>query len=161
MSTAPTVATAPDWTDVLTDLTGVRLAVYDELLRGGSLSVAQLAARIATRAAKQEGAIEQALRWLAAHRLATREASGPWAHRGMQTAARLYAERGVDAAYKFTPGGSLAAEERGGDRRSQGAHVGAHAEVAGGATLTEPRAVHAATPRPAVHAPQFFDFGDY
>lgn len=58
---------APDWTDCLTGLTGLRLAIYDTLLTTGALRVPQVAAHLkpGQRILPQ---IEEALQWLAAHR---------------------------------------------------------------------------------------------
>lgn len=162
---APTTATPEIWVDVLTDLVGVRLAVYDELLRSGDLTATQIAARIGaptteTRlrsAALAPGAIDNALAWLGAHRLAVREASGRWRHVGMQTAQRTFTERGLDRAHNFTLGGSLAAQERSGDRRESGACVSARAEAAEGVTLSRPPPV----PRPTVFVSGLLDLGEY
>lgn len=161
MPAAPAIS-RPDWTDVLTDLVGLRLAVYDELLRGGVLGRGQMAARIGTAEAKREGALEAALAWLAHHRLVTSEGGGRWAHRGMREASRIYAERGPDAEHPLPSGGSLAAEERRGDRRECGAHVGARAEAAGGHTFSQDHQPPTPpAPKPAVHFSGLLDFGDY
>lgn len=57
----------PDWTDCLTGLTGLRLAIYDTLLTTGALYVPQVAAHLNPnqRALEQ---IEVALKWLAENR---------------------------------------------------------------------------------------------
>jgi len=131
-------ATTPAiWVDVLADFTGVRLAVYDELLRRGALDVDAIAAHLGDpknapglrRAALEDGAIQDALRWLVTHRLVVREADGRWRHVGMETARQAFMGRGPDAAYTFTLGGSLAAKERSGDRRESGAVTGLGARV--------------------------------
>ena len=159
---SPAAPTAPDWTDVLTALTGLRLAVYDELHRGGSLGVNQLAGRLGDpansvtlrTAALRPEAIRQTLEWLAHHRLAEREESGRWRPRAILSAKERYERTGPDTTY--APGDGLPAQEGRGDRRSQG--ESAHAEVAGSVTLSPPKTAHPSRP---IHAPQFFDFGDY
>ena len=164
---APTACTPQIWVDVLTDFVGVRLAVYDELLRGGSLGVDQLAGRLGDprlapglrRAAMQPGAIDNALGWLGAHRLAIREASGRWRHIGTETARQAYTAGGPDASHTFTLGGSLAAIERRGDRRESGALVGARAEAAEGVSFSTPRPPP--VPRPTVFVSGLLDLGDY
>jgi hypothetical protein len=156
----------PDWVDVLTDLRGLRLAIYDELIRLAERSEMQLTASLScpeepqpTRTeARAEGAVARALAWLGHHRLAVRGASGRWTPRGLAAACHLFITSGPDAAYPLlAPATAEAAQKGRGDRRSQGQV--AHAEVAGAGT---PPKTHApAAPRPAIHAPQFFDFGDY
>ena len=160
--------TPPGWVDVLTDLRGLRLAIYDELLRTGERSATQLAALMASpeapqptrREAQAEGGVERALLWLGHHRLAVRGASGRWTPRGLAAACHLFITSGPDAAYPLlAPATAETAQKGRGDRRSQGQV--AHAEVAGAGTLSRSATPHTSPPRPAIHAPQFFDFGDY
>lgn len=164
---APSAVTTPAiWVDVLAGFAGLNLAVYDELLRGGALGMEQLAGRLGDpriapglrRVAMQAGAIENALGWLGAHRLAVRESSGRWRHVGTETARQAFTGRGPDASYTFTLGGSLAATERSGDRRESGAVcLGARVEAAEGVTLSRPPP----PPRPAVHSSGLLDLGEY
>lgn len=170
---------SPDWVDVLTDLRGLKLAVYDELLRHGECTPTQLAALLGSpeapatlrREAQAEGGVERALAWLGHHRLAMRNnltlaAGERWRPRTAGQARALFSESGPDAAYPLlAPAPASAAQEGRGDRRSQGQVT--RAEGAGASPLSTPSAPSArVTRRPAppaapVHAPQFFDFGDY
>jgi hypothetical protein len=161
---APAIPATPEaWVDVLSGLTGLRLHALEELLAAGEASGDEIAGRVVAWA-RQNGSeslraragsareIESALHWLGHHRLAQQGGSGRWRGRTPAVAMPIYLERGPDRAHNFTLGGSLAAQERSGDRRNQGAQVGAHAKAAEGAHLHKPA---------PVHAPQFFDFGDY
>lgn len=158
----------PDWVDVLTDLRGLKLAIYDELIRLAERSELQLITSLScpeepqpTRTeAKTEGAVARALAWLGHHRLAVRGVSGRWTPRGLAAACRLFINSGPDAAYPLlAPATAETAQKGRGDRRSQGQV--AHAEVAGAGTLSRSARPHTSPPRPAIHVPQFFDFGDY
>ena len=170
----PTAATPDAWVDVLAGLTGLHLVVLDELLNHGEATTDEIIAGAAMstsakmrEAARREGAVENALHWLAHHRLAQRGGSGRWRGRTIPQAMPIFLERGPDRAHTFTLGGSLGAQEGRADRRSQG-HETAPAEAAKGDTFTADPADPAkpapkAEPAPirAVHAPTFFDFGDY
>lgn len=168
-----TAATPEAWVDVLAGLTELRLHTLDELLAAGEATQEEIAARVVdwTRrhgtpkiraAAGEPGAIERALRWLGHHRLAQQGGSGRWRARQIAVAMPLYLERGPDLAHNFTLGGSLAAQEGRGDRRDQASDVARPAEAAEGATFSPKPAPQApAAERRPIHAPQFFDFGDY
>lgn len=68
----PTAAAPDAWGEVMAGLTGLRLAVHDELLRVGSLDIARIAQHLggdgATGAALGEK-LAEAVDWLAQHRL--------------------------------------------------------------------------------------------
>jgi hypothetical protein len=169
--TAPettTTATPEAWVDVLAGLTGLRLHALEELLVAGEATGEELAGRVVDwarrhggpklrAAAGAPGAVEQALQWLGHHRLAQQGGSGRWRGRHPSQAMMLFLTRGPDRAHTFTLGGSLAAQEGRGDRRSQAQER--HAEAAKGDTPAPPRPPE--PPRRPVHAAQFFDFGDY
>lgn len=67
----PAPAADPEWTDVMTGLTGLRLAIFDELLRHGAMDASTIEAikgptdTTATAKAK----LEEAVAWLESHRL--------------------------------------------------------------------------------------------
>lgn len=60
------------WEDVMQGLTGLRLAIHDELLNNGAIDAGQLATLPV-----QDGAIEAAVAWLVTHRLLVSE-GGQW-----------------------------------------------------------------------------------
>jgi hypothetical protein len=121
----------PDWTDCLTGLTGLRLAIYDTLLTTGALYVPQVAAHLnpSQRVLDQ---IEGALKWLAEHRFVGTK-DNCW-HAHTPARAREVFESygpaviGQPSTYA-TPARSTGAKDAG-DRRNQGAQT-AHASGGG------------------------------
>lgn len=65
----PTPAAAPEWTDVMTGLTGLRLAIFDELLRHGALEAGTLKATKGPTDTTAKARLEEAVAWLESHRL--------------------------------------------------------------------------------------------
>lgn len=64
-------AAAPEWSEVMAGLTGLRLAIFDELLRHGAVELASLGKIIGDRAtpAEAHARLEGAVAWLESHRL--------------------------------------------------------------------------------------------
>jgi hypothetical protein len=110
----------PDWTDCLTGLTGLRLAIYDTLLTTGALYVPQVAAHLnpSQRVLDQ---IEGALKWLAEHRFVGTKENCWHAHTPAQARevfeAYGAAVIGQPSTYA-TPARSTGAKDAG-DRRTQ------------------------------------------
>lgn len=144
-----TRAKAPDWTDVMAGLTGLRLAIYDELLTSGSLDVNELAPHLRPEQRVFEQ-ITEALAWLTTHRM-VRGNNGVWTANGLDRAQTLFAEHGPVPVpgYTYNGGGSLAAMKGAVTNRSQG-DTTARAEAA---------AVVSTPARQPVHASVFLDFG--
>jgi hypothetical protein len=153
MLATATKSKAPDWTDVMVRLTGLRLAIYDELLTRGSVSVDGLAVNLrpGQRVLEQ---LAEALAWLTTHRM-VRTAGGIWHAVPMATAQKLFTEHGPVAVpgYTYNGGDSLAAKKGTATARSQG-DMTAPAEVAAVVPLSP------APERRAVHGSAFLDFGD-
>jgi hypothetical protein len=141
----------PDWTDCLTGLTGLRLAIYDTLLTTGALYVPQVAAHLnpSQRALDQ---IEGALKWLAEHRFVGTKDSCWHAHTPAQARevfeAYGAAVIGQPSTYA-TPARSTGAKDAG-DRRNQGA-LTAHASGGGVSSFSPSNPAQPATPERKVH----------
>jgi len=66
----------PEWAEVMAALMGLRLAIWDELMRGGASDLAALRARLAGDGARAEALgpeFDQAVQWLAERRLLARQ----------------------------------------------------------------------------------------
>ncbi|WP_404422950.1 hypothetical protein [Nibricoccus sp. IMCC34717] len=85
--------TAPDFTDVMAGLTGLRLACWDELATHGSATTEQLSAWLHPRATVAQSF--EALGWLLANRLVTlQEDCARWRAVPVAAAQRVYSEFG-------------------------------------------------------------------
>jgi len=114
------------------------------------------------RAAQDPDGIPQALAYLAHYRLVCEEGGG-WRARSIGEARRTFTEQGASPAHPLpAPATAEAAQEGRGDRRSQGTQS-APAEVVGAGLAPVAPAQEALVPHAprAIHAPMFFDFGDY
>lgn len=110
----------PDWTDCLTGLTGLRLAIYDTLLTTGALYVPQVAAHLNSKQRVLDQ-IEGALKWLAEHRFVGTKDNCWHAHTPAQ-AREVFEAYGAAVIGQpktyATPASSTGAKDAG-DRRSQ------------------------------------------
>jgi hypothetical protein len=149
-----TTSASPDWTDVMAGLTGLRLAIYDELLDKGSVSVDALAVNLRPDQRVLEQ-ITEALAWLTTHRM-VRAVAGIWHANPISTAQKIFTEHGPVAVpgYTYNGGGSLTAMKGAVTARSQ-------ADMTGPAEATAVVSSPHAPERRAVHANAFLDLGDY
>lgn len=131
----------PTWHTILTGLTGLRLAVYDDLLRDGRLQYDTLTREIpAGDPAAALASLQATFAWLERYRLLRRgQAEGDWRAVPIAQAAQLYEAHGpIEPNYTVAAG--LPAQEGRGDRRSQG--QGAHAERGDGVFPPARQPVH-------------------
>ena len=107
-------APAPTWDDVMTGLTGLRLAIYDELLRDGALDTATLARATADTAGTAEALerITTAVGWLQERRLLVPRA-GTWSAVILSLAKMNYETNGPATAAPSAAPGAPAPAERG------------------------------------------------
>lgn len=132
----------PTWTQTLTGLTGLRLAIYDDLLRFGRLQYDTLTRDVPSgNPAVALTSLQTAYAWLERYRLVKRgEAEGDWRPVPIAQAAEIYQVHGpITPCTGAAP--SLPAQEGRGDRRSQGGS--AHADRGAGATSSPRRPVQA------------------
>lgn len=89
---------AERWAAVMAGLTGVRLAIYDELLAGGSIGAGALAAM----AKAPRGTLEDALAWLAVHHFVRAE-GGTWRGVALKIATESFLQSGPAERPSITP----------------------------------------------------------
>ncbi|EIQ00723.1 hypothetical protein OpiT1DRAFT_05278 [Opitutaceae bacterium TAV1] len=151
------------WGEVLRGLTGLRLAVYDELLVRGVLDVSRLVSEFRPEAPGL-AQLEEVFAWLARHRFVSRGASGRWEARGPLEARAVFERVGVDQDREknFAAAGSLALVKGQGDRRSQ--QTGLRAEAGGGVAVSDTDTggqQKEPAPRVQTHQVEFFALEGY
>lgn len=92
-----TTTLAP-WHKVMAGLRGARLAIYDDLLREGTVSYERLSAH-----ARTPDDVAQALAWLERHRLLWRDGGGCWRASTVQAAMRAYETEGEASVAPWAP----------------------------------------------------------